>query len=50
MSGTIYDFPTAAVMISEHVPDHGRPLHVTRLWVQRDGCWVETLSYQTAVR
>lgn len=50
MSGTIYDFPAAAVMISEHVPDRGRPLHVTRVWVQRDGRWVETLSYQTAVR
>jgi hypothetical protein len=50
MSGTVYDFPAAAVMISEHVPDRGRPLHVTRVWVQRDGRWVETLSYQTAVR
>jgi hypothetical protein len=50
MSGTIYDFPAAAVMLSEHVPDRGRPLHVTRVWVQRDGRWVETLSYQTAVR
>ncbi len=50
ISGTIYDFPAAAVMISEHVPDNGRPLHVTRVWVQRSGRWVETLSYQTAVR
>ena len=50
ISGTIYDFPGAAVMISEHVPDRGRPLHVTRMWVQREGRWVETLSYQTAVR
>jgi hypothetical protein len=37
-------------MISEHTPDGGRPLYVTRVWVQRDGRWVETLSYQTAVR
>ncbi len=50
ISGTIYDFPAAAVMISEHMPDGGRPLHVTRVWVQREGRWVETLSYQTAVR
>ena len=50
VSGTIYDFPAAAVMISEHMPEGGRPLHVTRVWVQRDGRWIETLSYQTAVR
>ena len=50
ISGTLYDFPAAAVMISEHMPNSGRPLHVTRVWVQRDGRWVETLSYQTAVR
>jgi cob(I)alamin adenosyltransferase len=37
-------------MISENVPDRGRPLHVTRTWVQRDGRRVVTLSYQTAVR
>jgi hypothetical protein len=37
-------------MVSEHTPDKGRPLHVTRVWVQRGGHWVETLSYQTAVR
>jgi len=25
-------------------------LEVTRLWVKRDGKWVETASYQTAVQ
>ena len=47
-NGRIYDFDRVAVMVSEHVPDRGRPLHVTRVWVERDGQWVETLSYQTA--
>jgi hypothetical protein len=50
VSGQIYDLPGVAVMISEHTPDRERPLHVARLWVQRDGRWAETLSYQTAVR
>jgi Domain of unknown function (DUF4440) len=48
VSGRIYDFADAAVMVSEHMPDHGHPLHVTRVWVKRAGQWVETLSYQTA--
>jgi hypothetical protein len=48
VSGRIHDFGDAAVMVSEHVPDIGRPLHVTRVWVRRDGQWVETLSYHTA--
>jgi hypothetical protein len=47
--GHIYDFTQVAVMLSEHVPDRGAPLRVTRLWVHRDGEWVEALSYQTAV-
>ena len=39
----------AVVMLSEHKPDRGNPLRVTRIWVKRDGSWVETLSYQTAI-
>jgi hypothetical protein len=37
-------------MISRHKPDRGKPLHVTRVWIKRDGKWVETLSYQTAIQ
>jgi len=37
------------LMVSEHKPDRGKPLHVTRLWVNRAGSWMETLSYQTGV-
>ena len=40
----------AVLMKSEHRPDRGRPLHVTRIWVKRNGSWVETLSYQTSVQ
>ncbi len=39
----------AVLMVSEHQPDRGNPLHVTRVWVKRGGSWIETLSYQTAV-
>ena len=54
ISAQMFDFVSnqqgaAVVMRSEHIPDRGKPLHVTRVWVQRNGSWVETLSYQTSV-
>ncbi len=49
MSARMFDFGDAVLMTSEHKPDRGKPLHVTRVWVKRDGRWVETLSYQTSV-
>ncbi len=49
LSARMFAFGDAVLMLSEHKPDRGNPLHVTRIWVKRDGSWVETLSYQTAV-
>lgn len=49
LSARMFDFGDAVLMISEHQPDRGKPLHVTRIWVKRNGSWVETLSYQTSV-
>jgi hypothetical protein len=49
-SATLFEFGDAVVMRSRHVPDSGKPLQVTRVWVKRDGKWVETVSYQTAVQ
>jgi hypothetical protein len=49
VSGRMLAFGEAVLMISEHKPDRGNPLHVTRIWVKRGGGWMETLSYQTAV-
>ena len=49
-SATLYEFGDAVVMRSRHVPDSGKPLQVTRVWVKREGRWVEVLSYQTAVQ
>jgi hypothetical protein len=50
ISGRMFAFGDAVVMISQHQPEHGKPLHVTRVWVKRDGKWVATLSYQTAIQ
>jgi hypothetical protein len=49
LSAHMFVFGDAVLMISEHKPDRGNPLHVTRIWVKRGGSWMETLSYQTAV-
>ena len=50
LSARLFDFGTAVVMTSQHQPDRGDLLRITRVWVKRDGNWVETLSYQTAIR
>jgi hypothetical protein len=50
LSARMFDFGGAVLMVSEHKPDAGKPLHVTRVWVKRNGNWVSTLSYQTAVK
>ena len=49
LSARMFTCGDAVLMVSEHRPDRGSPLRVTRLWVKRIGNWVETLSYQTAV-
>jgi Domain of unknown function (DUF4440) len=49
-SARMFDFPDAVLMTSRHTPVRGKPLHVTRIWIKRDGSWVETLSYQTSIK
>ncbi len=48
VSARMFDFGDAVLMTSEHRPDRGKPLHVTRVWIKRNGSWMETLSYQTS--
>ena len=49
VSARMMAFGDAVLMVSEHKPDRGNPLHVTRVWVKRGGSWMETLSYQTTL-
>jgi hypothetical protein len=49
VSARMFDFGDAVLMTSEHRPDRGKPLHVSRVWIKRNGSWIETLSYQTSV-
>ena len=49
VAASMFDFGDAVLMRSDHKPDRGSPLHVTRVWVKRNGSWMESLSYQTSV-
>ena len=49
ISARLFQFGDASVMRSRHVPEHGKPLEVTRVFVMRDGKWLETVSYQTSI-
>lgn len=45
----LFDFSQAVVLESQHQPLGGKPVHITRLWIKRDGRWLEAVSYQTRI-
>lgn len=49
VSMKVWVFGDTAVMRSEHKPLHGRTLHVTRLFLKRNGHWQIAFGQQTAV-
>jgi len=50
VSAKMFDFGDAVVMTCLHQPYSGKPVHVSRLWIKRDGNWVMAISYQTAIQ
>jgi hypothetical protein len=46
----VFDFGNAAVLVTEHQPEHGKPVHITRMWIERNGKWLEAASYQTRIQ
>jgi hypothetical protein len=50
MSAQMFDFGDAVVMTSLHQPHTGKPVHVSRLWIKRDGRWLLSISYQTTIQ
>ena len=50
VSAQMFDFGDAMVMTSLHQPYSGKPVHVSRLWIKRDGHWVMSISYQTTIQ
>jgi hypothetical protein len=49
VSAQMFDFGDAIVMTCLHKTHTGKSVHVSRLWVDRDGHWVMAISYQTAI-
>jgi hypothetical protein len=50
VSARMFEFGDTMVMTSLQQPEKGLPLHVTRVWVKRNGTWLEAYSYQTTIR
>jgi Domain of unknown function (DUF4440) len=49
VSMRLYEFGDVFVLVSRHQPEHGQPVHITRLWIKRGGKWQEAASYQTRI-
>jgi hypothetical protein len=50
VSAKMFDFGDSVVMTCLHQPYTGKPVHVSRLWIKRDGQWVMVISYQTTMQ
>ncbi|HUC52977.1 MAG TPA: nuclear transport factor 2 family protein [Candidatus Cybelea sp.] len=50
VSAQMFDFGDAVVMTCQHQPYSGKPVHVSRLWIKRNGQWVMSISYQTTMQ
>lgn len=50
VSARMFQFGDAVIMTSRQQPQHGLPLHVTRVWFKRGGAWLEAYSYQTTIQ
>jgi hypothetical protein len=50
VSAQMFDFGDAVVMTCHHQPYTGKPVHVSRLWIKRNGHWVMSISYQTTIQ
>ena len=50
VSARMFDFADAIVMTCLHQPYTGKGVHVSRVWIKRNGQWVMAISYQTTIR
>lgn len=50
VSARMFDFGETVVMTCLHQPFHGKPIHVSRVWIKREGKWVMSISYQTTIQ
>jgi len=45
-----FHFGDSVVMIAQTNPYSGKPAHISRVWVNRDGMWRMAFSYQTTIQ
>jgi hypothetical protein len=50
VSAKMFNFGDAVIMTCLHQPYSGKPIHVSRLWIKRDGKWIMSISYQTTIQ
>jgi hypothetical protein len=50
VSAKMFDFGDTVVMKAEHQRATGKAIHVTRVWIKRDGKWIMAFSQQTTVQ
>jgi hypothetical protein len=50
VSAQMFDFGDAIIMTCLHQPYVGKAVHVSRVWIKRDGKWVMAISYQTTIQ
>lgn len=50
VSAQMFDFGDAIVMTCLHKTHTGKSVHVSRLWIKREGKWVMAISYQTLIQ
>lgn len=50
VSAEMFDFGDSVIMTCMHQPYTGKPVHVSRLWIKRDGKWVMSISFQTTIQ
>jgi hypothetical protein len=50
VSAQMFDFGDSMIMTCLHQPYTGKPVHVSRLWIKRDGQWVMSISFQTTIQ
>lgn len=49
VSAEMFDFGDSVIMTCMHQPYTGKPVHVSRLWIKRNGNWVMSISFQTTI-
>jgi len=50
VSAQMFDFGDSVIMTCLHQPYVGKPVHVSRLWIKRDGKWIMAISFQTTIQ